>query len=103
MIDYHDHPVYAESRGVDSLRYDLEDRIKSVADDCRSERRELRAEVLGGLTAQDQELEALRDRVSLLEDRVAALEQKLPTVYEVHDLAGRIDAMERGLNAAGGV
>ncbi len=106
MIDYHDHPVYAESRDVDSLRYDLEQRVGDARNDCRSERRETRQELLDeiqGLREYVDEVVAELAELHDLTKRVEQLEQKLPTVYEVHDLAGRIDAVERGFNATGGV
>ena len=119
MIDYHDHPVYAESRDVDSLRYDLEGRIKTTGDDCRYERRETRQELMDeiqGLRRYVDEVVAELAELHDLVKRVGELEQKLPTVYEVHDLAGRLDdqrevielmgrveSLERSRNAMGGV
>ena len=120
MIEFHEHPVYAESRDVESAvadaRYDLERSIDDERNDRRATREELLAEIEGLRRYVDEvvaELAELQD----LTKRVTELEQKLPTVYEVHDLAGRLDdqreviaelmgrveSLERSRNAMGGV
>ena len=115
MIDYHDHPVYAESRAVDGLRYDLERRIDDASGDCRYQRRELRAEIeelrerLGGIDdamarTVEAERDFLRDALAERDTAIAKLERRLDDQREViAELMGRVESLERSRNAMGGV